>query len=60
MAISVSESLQRDTAAYGGFADAIGGVATIILAIVGLAGVRAESMAAIAAIVFGVALLVEG
>jgi hypothetical protein len=60
MAMSVSQSLTRDTAAYGGFADAIGGLATIVLAIVGIAGVRMESMAAIAAIVFGVALLVEG
>lgn len=60
MAMSVSGSMTRDTAAYGGFADAVGGLATIVLAIIGLAGVKAESLAAIAVIVFGVALLVEG
>ena len=60
MAMTVSESMSRDSAAYGGFADAIGGVATIVLAVVGLAGIRPEMMVAIATIVFGVALLVEG
>jgi hypothetical protein len=60
MAMTVSEIRSRDSAAYGGFADAIGGVATIVLAVVGLAGVRPEMMAAVATIVFGVALLVEG
>ena len=60
MAMSVSETVSRDTAAYGGFVDALGGVATIVLAVVGLAGVKSEMMAAIATIVFGVALLVEG
>lgn len=60
MAMSVSETVSHDTAAYGGFVDALGGVATIVLAVVGLAGVKSEMMAAIATIVFGVALLVEG
>jgi hypothetical protein len=60
MAISVSESASRETAAYGGFVDAFGGVATIVLAVIGLAGVKPEMMVAIATIVFGVALLVEG
>jgi hypothetical protein len=60
MGMSVSESMSRDTAAYGGFVDALGGVATIVLAVIGLAGVRPEMMLAIATIVFGVALLVEG
>jgi hypothetical protein len=60
MAMSVSQSVPRETAAYGGFVDAIGGIAAIVLAIVGLAGVRPEMMVAIAVIVFGVALLVEG
>jgi hypothetical protein len=60
MAMSVSESMSRETAAYGGFVDAMGGVATIVLAVIGLAGVKPEMMVAIATIVFGVALLVEG
>ena len=60
MAMSVTESVSRESAAYGGFVDAAGGVATIVLAVVGLAGVKSEMMVAIATIVFGVALLVEG
>lgn len=61
MAMTVSESTSRGSvASYGGFVDAIGGVATIVLAIVGLAGIRPDMMLAIATIVFGVALLVEG
>jgi hypothetical protein len=42
------------------FADAIGGVATAVLAIIGLSGAHAEMMTAIATIVFGAALLIEG
>ncbi len=53
-------SASRDTAAYGGFVDAIGGVATIVLAIIGLSGARPEMLVAIATIVFGAALLVQG
>jgi hypothetical protein len=60
MSMSVSQSMSRETAAYGGFVDAMGGVVTIVLAVVGLAGVKPEMMVAIATIVFGVALLVEG
>jgi hypothetical protein len=60
MAISLSERMSSETAAYGGFVDAIGGVATIVLAVIGLAGVKPEMMVSIATIVFGVALLVEG
>ncbi|HLH47974.1 MAG TPA: hypothetical protein VKV96_01425 [Roseiarcus sp.] len=55
-----SSSLARETTAYGGFADAIGGIATIVLAIVGLAGVKPESLVSIATIVFGAALLIQG
>ena len=46
-------SASRDTAAYGGFVDAIGGVATIVLAIIGLSGAKPEMLIAIATIVFG-------
>ena len=60
MAMSVSESLSRESAAYGGFADAIGGVATIVLAIIGLAGIRPDMMVGVATIVFSAALLIEG
>ncbi len=59
MALTMTESIQSEMN-YGGFADAIGGIATIVLAIVGLAGVHANMMVAIATIVFGAALLVQG
>jgi hypothetical protein len=44
---------------YGGFVDAIGGIATVVLAIIGLTGVHSEILAAIAVIVFGAALLIQ-
>jgi len=46
-------------AAYGGFADAIGGIATVVLAIIGLSGVHSDLIVAIATIIFGAALLVH-
>src|SRR5574337_1417961 len=60
MAMAVSESISREGAAYGGFVDAIGGVVTIVLAVIGLAGIASQMMVSIATIVFGVAILVEG
>ncbi len=60
MSITSRESTFRETAAYGGLIDAIGGLATVIIAIVGLSGVNAPMMASIATIVFGVALLIQG
>jgi len=45
---------------YGGFVDALGGIATIVLAIVGLSGVRSLDLLSIATIVFGAALLIQG
>jgi hypothetical protein len=53
-------AVSETTAAYGGLIDAIGGVATIVITICGLSGVNPPLMAAIATIVFGVALLVQG
>ena len=47
-------------ASYGGFVDAIGGIATVVLAIVALAGVHSDMIIAIATIIFGAALLVHG
>jgi hypothetical protein len=60
MSMTYTQTVGRETAAYGGFADALGGVATIVLAIVGLAGMRPEIMIGIATVVFGAALLIEG
>lgn len=45
---------------FGGFADAIGGIATIVLAIIALAGVHSDMVVAIATIIFGAALLMHG
>jgi len=44
----------------GLFAEAIGGIATIALAIIALAGTKPEFLLAVATIVFGAALLIEG
>jgi hypothetical protein len=58
---SFGETLTRErTSAYGGFADAIGGLVTVVLAIIGLAGVHQGLLVAIAVIVFGVALMIQG
>ncbi len=55
-----SENTFQEAATYGGLVDAIGGVATIVLAIVALSGINQPMLAAIAAIVFGAALLIQG
>jgi len=47
-------------AAYGGLADVIGGIATIVLAIIALTGVHPETIMSIAVIVFGATLLIQG
>jgi hypothetical protein len=49
-----------EAAAYGGLADAIGGIATIVLAVIALAGVHPEIILPIAIIVFGATLLIQG
>jgi hypothetical protein len=43
---------------YTGLVDAFGGIATVVLAIIGLAGVNPEALMSIATIVFGAALLI--
>jgi hypothetical protein len=57
---STSSSMSGESAAYGGFVDALGGIATIVLAIVALSGVKADILLSIATIVFGAALLIQG
>ena len=59
-AYTQSSAAPSEAAAYGGIADAIGGIATIVLAIIALAGVHPEVILPIAVIVFGAALLVQG
>jgi hypothetical protein len=55
-----STSVPVEAAAYGGLVDAIGGIATIVLAIVALGGVYPEVILPIAVIVFGATLLIQG
>jgi hypothetical protein len=54
-----SSAVSGETAAYGGFIDALGGIATIVLAIIGLSGVKSEVLVSISTIVFGAALLIQ-
>ena len=54
-----SSAVSGETAASGGFIDVLGGIATIVLAIVGLSGVKSEVLVSISTIVFGVALLIQ-
>lgn len=54
-----SENTFQEAATYGGLVDAIGGVATIVLAIIALSGVNQPLLGAIATIVFGAALLIQ-
>lgn len=58
--VITSERTFQEAATYGGLVDAIGGAATIILAIVALSGVSQSMLAAIATIIFGAALLILG
>jgi hypothetical protein len=61
MNTAISQSRTPETAAaFGGVMDAIGGIATAVLAIIGLAGWRPELLAGVATIVFGAALLIQG
>lgn len=61
MTTTYSESTATTSvSSYGGFVDAFGGIATVVLAIVALAGVNATVMVPIAVIVFGAALLIQG
>ncbi len=55
-----SENTIQEAATYGGLVDAIGGVATIVLAIIALSGIHQPMLAAVAVIVFGAALLIQG
>jgi hypothetical protein len=55
-----SENSFQEAATYGGLVDAIGGVATIVLAIIALSGVSQPMLGAVATIVFGAALLIQG
>jgi hypothetical protein len=61
MNTAISQSRTPEAAAaFGGAMDAIGGIATAVLAVIGLAGWRPELLAGVATIVFGTALLIQG
>jgi hypothetical protein len=60
MSHTETSSTAATVSSFGGFADAFGGIATIVLAIVALAGVNTNVMVPIAVIVFGAALLIQG
>jgi hypothetical protein len=61
MSVTYSSSgVSGEAAAYGGFVDALGGIAAIVLAIIGLSGVKPEMLVSISTIVFGAAVLIQG
>ena len=57
---SAENSAGTEACAYGGFVDALGGIATIVLAVIALSGTKADILLPIATIVFGAALLIQG
>jgi hypothetical protein len=57
---TTTEKTFQEAATYGGLVDAIGGVATVVLAIIALSGVHEQILAAIATVVFAAALLILG
>lgn len=60
MSMTYTEPASAEAAAYGGAADAIGGIATIVLAILALSGIHPDILLAVTVIVFGAALLIQG
>ncbi|MGH6796321.1 MAG: hypothetical protein ACREDM_09800 [Methylocella sp.] len=60
MSTTFRSTVSGERSAYGGFVDALGGVATVVLSVFGLAGTRPGTMIAVAIIVFGVSLLIQG
>jgi hypothetical protein len=60
MSMSGSTPFAATETSSGLLAEAVGGIATIVLAILGLSGLSPEYLLAIATIVFGAALVIEG
>lgn len=60
MATVYTDTATAESTGYGGFIDAVGGVATIVLAVIALAGVKSLLLLSIATIIFGVALMIQG
>ena len=57
---SSKHSFIQEVASYGGLVDAVGGIVTVVLAVIALTGAHEDMLVAIATIVFGAALLIEG
>jgi hypothetical protein len=55
-----SSGVSGEAASYGGFVDALGGIATIVLAIIALSGASPAILLSISTIVFAAALLIQG
>lgn len=60
MSMTRSEIMATERMGYGGFIDAAGGIATVVLAIIGLTGLRATMLLSIVTIIFGASLLIQG
>jgi hypothetical protein len=60
MSMTHAEHASTEAATYGGLVDATGGIVTVVLAIVALAGVHPNVIVPITVIVFGAALLIQG
>src|SRR5258706_15607310 len=60
MSMTQTKTLMGESAAYGGFVDAVGGVTNIGLAVGGLRHTAPEVMVGIGTIVFGAALVIQG
>jgi hypothetical protein len=60
MAITAGRFSATDVASLGSAGEAVAGVAVVALSIIGLGGVAAGDMVAIATIIFGVAMVVQG
>lgn len=59
MSMTSVETHAREAANYGALIDAIGGAATVVLAVIGLSGTGSDMLLAIATVVFGTALLIQ-
>ena len=60
MSMTQTEIISAERASYGGFVDAVGGLATTVLTIAGLTGIAPSMMLSIVTIIFGAALLIQG
>jgi len=60
MSMTHSEIMVTEHRSYGGFIDAAGGIATVILAIIGLTGMHATMLLSVVTIIFAASLLIQG